>query len=229
MKYFGQLQNWQIYYGSKFSLKYRDKSNIAPLLRSGSGVLTNSSPLSLSWTVFEQVSRGLAVFSNCGHQTDEVQQLDCKLILDLEFLSSFLGRVPSLKLSGHGQHGGGGGLVHLAALAQLTRLQLARVPAHNIGDLVTLRPHLASLGLARCPEVRLGELLTSCLGSCSPSLASSWAQLTVLAMSHCGLTSLSPALQLAPHLTHLDCSHNKITGDTSLVACFAKIPSLEIT
>ena len=193
---------------------------IAPLLRSGSGVLTNSSPLSLSWTVFEQVSRGLAVFSNCGHQTDELQQLDCKLILDLEFLSSFLGRVPSLKLSGHGNHGGGGGLVHLAALAQLTRLQLARVPAHNIGDLVTLRPRLASLGLARCPEVRLGELLTSCLGSCSPSLASSWAQLTVLAVSHCGLTSLSPALQLAPHLTHLDCSHNKITGEA---ACSAKI------
>ena len=52
-------------------------------------------------------------------------------------------------------------------------------------------------------------LVSSCLGS-SPS-PGSWSRLTHLTVSHGHLTSLSSCLSLTPHLTHLDCSHNKVT------------------
>ena len=48
----------------------------------------------------------------------------------------------------------------------------------------------------------------------------SLSRLFVMAVFHCGLVSLSPSLQLV--LSTPGCYHNKITGDTSQAACFAK-------
>ena len=80
---------------------FRTVSKLANLLRrSGSAVLTNNRALSLTWTGYQNISKALAMFSNNsldpgpGERTD----MDMKLILDLEYLSTFLARVPSLRL-----------------------------------------------------------------------------------------------------------------------------------
>ena len=53
------------------------------------------------------------------------RQYDCKLTLDLEYLASLLGRVPSLVL--HQPRAGPGPALPLASLASLTRLHLKKV------------------------------------------------------------------------------------------------------
>ena len=56
------------------------------------------------------------------------QHLDCKLILDLEYLTSFLSRLPSLRLT----HGHGADMVTVAGLSGLESLQCERCPLDSI-------------------------------------------------------------------------------------------------
>ena len=196
------------------------------MFRSGSQVLTNDSALSLTWTVYQNVSTALAIYNNKSEEKQKVmfvlftsfiiwfeyvQEFDCKLMLDLEYLTSFLSRVPTLQLTNvSGGHHVSDKLIHVSGLAHLTCLKLTRIPAASVQDLVQLRSQLKSVSLVRCTRVSLSSLLDTCLGS-SPA-PDTWSQLTRLTVSHCNLTCLSPALQYTPYLTHLDCSHNKITG-----------------
>ena len=98
---------------------FRTVSKLSNHLRkSGSAVLTNNSALSLTWTVYQNISKALAMFSNNsldsgpGERTD----MDMKLVLDLEYLSTFLARVPSLRLlhTSRGRERGHEGLIHLS-------------------------------------------------------------------------------------------------------------------
>ena len=123
---------------------FRTVSKLANLLRrSGSAVLTNNSALSLTWTSYQNISKALAMFSNNsldpgpGERTD----MDMKLILDIEYLSTFLARVPSLRLlhTERGRERGHEGLIHLSSLTHLSSLVLSRVPVSCITDLDTLR------------------------------------------------------------------------------------------
>ena len=146
-----------------------------------------------------------------------VQEFDCKLMLDLEYLTSFLARVPTLHLTNvSGGHHVSEQLIHVSGLTNLTCLKMTRIPAASVQDLVQLRSQLQSLLLVRCTRVSLSSLLDTCLGSSSSP--DTWSQLTTLTVSHCNLTCLSPALQYTPYLTHLDCSHNKITGQKSFLS-----------
>ena len=101
-------------------------------------------------------------------------------------------------------------LIHVSGLNHLTCLKLPRIPAASVQDLVQLRSQLQSLSLVRCTRVDPTSPLDTCL--CSSPQPDMWSQLTVLTVSHCNLTCLSPALQYTPYLTHLDCSHNKTKG-----------------
>jgi len=186
-------------------------AKLADLLRRvGSRVLTNSSALSLSWPVYHQISTALSLFAS--HTTEQAKYLDCKLILDLEYLKSFLSRVPSLKLY-HTSSQEFSGLIYLAGLIHLRHLDLKRLPVHLIQDLDSVRPQLRSLCLTKC-SFSVEQLLSLCLGS-QPT-PSPWSSLSHLTMSHCSLTTLSSALTCTPHLTHLDCSHNMLSTTPGL-------------
>jgi len=186
-------------------------AKLADLLRRvGSRVLTNSSALSLSWPVYHQISTALSLFAS--HTSEQAKYLDCKLILDLEYLKSFLSRVPSLKLY-HTSSQEFSGLIYLAGLIHLRHLDLKRLPVHLIQDLDSIRPKLRSLSLTKC-SFSVEQLLSLCLGS-QPT-PSSWSSLSHLTMSHCTLTTLSSSLSCTPHLTHLDCSHNMLSTTPGL-------------
>ena len=65
-------------------------------------------------------------------------------MLDLEYLTSFLSRVPALKLSqtrgrADGDRGRHENLIHLGVLSKLTCLHMERIPVDSIQDLVILR------------------------------------------------------------------------------------------
>jgi len=186
-------------------------TKLANLLRkSGSKVLSNSSSLSLSWPVYHQISTALSFFAS--HASDQGKYLDCKLVLDLEYLKSFLSRVPSLKLYHSNSHEFCG-LICLGGLIHLRHLDLKRLPIHLIQDLDAVKHQLRSLCLSKC-SVDLEQLLLHCLGS-QPS-PSPWSSLSHLTISHCALTSLSSAISYTPHLTHLDCSNNMMTTTPGL-------------
>ena len=88
------------------------------LSRSGSAVLTERSALSLSWSVYQDLSTALAISSNL---TDcQSRSLNVKLVLDLEYLATFLARVPRLQLY-HSSlaHSEFHGLIHLEGLEAL--------------------------------------------------------------------------------------------------------------
>lgn len=198
---------------------FKTVTKLANLLRrSGSAVLTNNSALSLTWTVYQNISKALAIFSNnsLDQGSEERADMDMKLILDIEYLSTFLARVPSLRLihTLRSREKGHEGLIHLSGLTHLSSLVLSRVPVTSISDLDTLRPQLESLVVSRASHLSVSTLLSSCLGS-APSPAP-WSSLRQLSLTHSQLTSLSPALSLAPSLTSLDCSHNRITDCTGL-------------
>jgi len=181
-------------------------AKLADLLRKvGSRVLTNSCALSLSWPVYYQISTALSLFAS--HTSDQAKYLDCKLILDLEYLKSFLSRVPRLRLY-HSSSQEFSGLIYLAGLIHLRHLDLRRLPVHLIQDLDSVRPQLRSLALSKC-SFGVEQLLSLCLGS-QPN-PSPWSSLSHLTMSHCSLTTLSSSLSCTPHLTHLDCSHNLLS------------------
>eukprot|EP00092_Neocalanus_flemingeri_P010449 GFUD01011260.1.p1 GENE.GFUD01011260.1~~GFUD01011260.1.p1 ORF type:complete len:1434 (+),score=529.61 GFUD01011260.1:103-4404(+) len=186
-------------------------AKLADLLRKvGSRVLTNSCALSLSWPVYHQIATALSLFAS--HTTEQSKYLDCKLILDLEYLKSFLSRVPSLRLY-HTSNQEFSGLIYLAGLIHLRHLDLRRLPVHLIQDLDSVRPQLRSLSVTKC-SFGVEELLSACLGS-QPT-PSPWSSLSNLTMSHCSLTTLSAALSCTPHLTHLDCSHNQLSTTPGL-------------
>ena len=87
-----------------------------------------------------------------------------------------------------------------------------------VGDLASLQPSLRRLSLEHC-SLTLEWLLASCLSSLPPSLPSPpWSSLSSLTVQHCSLSSLGPALQHAPALTSLDCSHNRLTCSAGLEA-----------
>lgn len=189
----------------------RSVAKLADLLRRvGSRVLTNSSALSLSWPVYHQISTALSLFAS--HTSEQAKYLDCKLILDLEYLKSFLSRVPSLKLY-HTSCQQFSGFIYLAGLLHLRHLDLKRLPVHLIQDLHIIRPQLRSLSLNKC-YFSVEELLSSCLGSQPTS--SPWSSLSHLTMSHCSLITLSSSLSCTPHITHLDCSHNMLSTTPGL-------------
>ena len=125
---------------------------MAPLVvriicRSGSAVLTDRSALSLSWPVYQNVSTALAVSSSLT----DCQSLNVKLVLDLEYLATFLARVPRLELyQGPGSQTEFPGLIHLAGLDQLRAVTFTKLPVHLIQDLVRVRESLESLALHRC-------------------------------------------------------------------------------
>ena len=82
------------------------------------------------------------------------QDIDLKLSLDLEYLATFLARLPRLQLH-HTSLGQAAltefyGLIHLTGLTQLRELSLSKIPVHLIQDLVHLREELESLSLQRC-------------------------------------------------------------------------------
>jgi len=189
----------------------RSVAKLADLLRRvGSRVLTNSSALSLSWPVYHQISTALSLFAS--HTTEQAKYLDCKLILDLEYLKSFLSRVPSLKLY-HTSCLEFSGFINLAGLLHLRHLDLKRLPVHLIQDLDIIKPRLRSLCLTKC-SFSVEQLLSSCLGA-QPA-PSPWSSLSHLTMSHCSLATLSSSLSCTPHLTHLDCSHNTLSTTPGL-------------
>jgi len=186
-------------------------AKLADLLRRvGSRVLTNSSALSLSWPVYHQISTALSLFAS--HTSEQAKYLDCKLILDLEYLKSFLSRVPSLKLY-HTSCQEFSGFINLAGLVHLRHLDLKRLPVHLIQDLDIIKPQLRSLSLTKC-SFSVEQLLYSCLGS-QPT-PSPWSSLSHLTMSHCSLSTLSSSMSCTPHLTHLDCSHNMLSTTPGL-------------
>lgn len=131
-------------------------------------MLTHRSPLSLSWPVYQDVSTALAISSNLAESESKVrsksartvltvcvyQDIDLKLRLDLEYLATFLARLPRLQLH-HTSLGQAAltefyGLIHLTGLSQLRELSLSKIPVHLIQDLVHLREELESLSLQRC-------------------------------------------------------------------------------
>ena len=65
------------------------------------------------------------------------QLFDCKLTLDLEYLTTFLSRVPSLRLTSSSSLSHD--LITLSTLSQLQSLQCDRCPLTSIQDLVSLR------------------------------------------------------------------------------------------
>ena len=117
--------------------------------RSGSAVLTERSALSLSWSVYQDLSTALAISSNL---TDcQSRSLNVKLVLDLEYLANFLARVPRLQLYQETvAHAEFHGLIHLAGLDQLRAVSFTKIPVHLIQDLVQVRSQLESLALHRC-------------------------------------------------------------------------------
>ena len=80
--------------------------------------MTGRSALSLSWPVYQNISTALSISSS---PTDsQSRRLNVKLVLDLEYLATFLARVPRLQL----YHSTGAtsefhGLIHLAGLDTL--------------------------------------------------------------------------------------------------------------
>ena len=112
-------------------------------------MLTDRSALSLSWPVYQNVSTALAISSSL---TDcQSRTLNVKLVLDLEYLATFLARVPRLELyQGPGGHTEFHGLIHLAGLDQLRAVTFTKLPVHLIQDLVQVRESLESLALHRC-------------------------------------------------------------------------------
>ena len=117
--------------------------------RSGSAVLTERSVLSLSWSVYQDLSTALAISSNL---TDcQSRSLNVKLVLDLEYLATFLARVPRLQLY-HSSlaHSEFHGLIHLEGLEALREVTFTKIPAHLIQDLVQVRDRLEILALHRC-------------------------------------------------------------------------------
>ena len=110
-------------------------------------MLTDRSALSLSWSVYQNVSTALAISSGLT----DCRSLNLKLVLDLEFLATFLARVPRLQLyHGTGGHSEFHGLIHLAGLDQLRAVTFTKLPVHLIQDLVQVRESLVSLALHRC-------------------------------------------------------------------------------
>ena len=114
--------------------------------RSGSLVLTSRRPLSLSWPVYQDVSSALT--------ESLTKNIDVKVTLDLEYLSTFLARLPRLSLY-HSRLSQPDrtefyGLIHLSGLGQLRELSLTKIPVHLIQDLVLLRAELETLSLQRC-------------------------------------------------------------------------------
>ena len=112
-------------------------------------MLTDRSALSLSWPVYQDVSTALAISSNLTDS--QSRSLNVKLVLDLEYLASFLARVPRLQLyQATGGHTEFHGLIHLAGLDQLRAVTFTKIPVHLIQDLVQVRARLESLALHRC-------------------------------------------------------------------------------
>ena len=73
-----------------------------------------------------------------------------KLILDLEYLSSFLARVPRLHIFHSSVEQSGLTSFHLMGLNQLRELNISKIPVHLIQDLDQLRGQLEALSLQRC-------------------------------------------------------------------------------
>ena len=112
-------------------------------------MLTGRSALSLSWPVYQNISTALSISSSLTDS--QSRKLNVKLVLDLEYLTTFLARVPRLQL----YHSTGAtsefhGLIHLAGLDTLREVTFTKIPVHLIQDLVQLRSSLESLALHRC-------------------------------------------------------------------------------
>ena len=99
------------------------------------------------------------IYNCCNDQVDLVEKygkLQFSLdyytdVLDLEYLATFLARVPRLELyQGPGGHTEFHGLIHLAGLDQLRAVTFTKLPVHLIQDLVQVRESLESLALHRC-------------------------------------------------------------------------------
>jgi len=197
------------------------------LRRRGSKILTNSCTLSLSLPVYVQISNALSLFLH--HTSDSGATsgvLDCKLVLDLEYLKSFLSRVPSLLLFqpvlGPPR---APPCLSLAPLRHLRHLTIKRVRgvATVMADLSILHPSLLSLTLEGCTPLDLLDLLSTCLGSLPPSAAGRpWPGLSRLSVTRCELACLPPpSLAATPHLTVLDLSRNLLTD--SEVSCAVEL------
>ena len=81
---------------------------------------------------------------------------------------------------------------------------MMQVLAEQLAELEWVAERLCSLTVEWGGTV---SNLTSLLGS-----APAWPALTSLSLTHCSLTSLSPALATAPNLSSLDCSHNQLAA-----------------
>ena len=112
-------------------------------------MLTGRSALSLSWPVYQNISTALSISSSLTDS--QSRSLNVKLVLDLEYLATFLARVPRLQLYhssvGHSEFHG---LIQLAGLDRLREVTFTKIPVHLIQDLVQVRSRLETLALHRC-------------------------------------------------------------------------------
>ncbi|KAG8186169.1 hypothetical protein JTE90_011993 [Oedothorax gibbosus] len=170
----------------------------------GDKVLNGSCKMSLATSALCLLNNLFVEVSNDGLAGDS-SRFPGNVVQDVQFLSDFMKKIPSLKLFHQVQTLRGG--VDLTIFPKLTVLELRKIPAHLIIGLDCLAVQLKALICSRSLYL-LKEIFGTSLNEEREALI--WTELKELNLSYNYLENLDQSLRCLPNVEVLDLSHNHI-------------------